>query len=296
MSNVFKNARARAKVLASYEEVLQLWGTRVEAHDVPTRYGSTHCLTAGEAGQPPLLLFHGVGDNSALMWALNMKELSRHFYCIAIDTLGGPGRSIPNQNYTKKTFDRVEWINGLASHFGLATMHLAGVSNGAHIAYHYTTACPERVGRAVCLEGGIVTSPLKAMARTLMLMFPEILMPTDRNMHKVIRKLCSPSSNVFDDYPLLVDHLVLLMKSHNQGAMFPHRPQLYNKPMGAAVRDKLYFLLGDHHSVVEKGYSDFLGREGFRYRVIPGAGHAINHEQPDLVNQEIIAFLQGALG
>lgn len=56
--------------------------------DIATPYGTTHCITAGDKSLPPLLLFHGVGDNSAVMWLLNMKELARHFYCIAVETLG----------------------------------------------------------------------------------------------------------------------------------------------------------------------------------------------------------------
>ena len=34
---------------------------------------------AGEASNPSLLLFHGAGDNSALMWLNNAVELSRHY-------------------------------------------------------------------------------------------------------------------------------------------------------------------------------------------------------------------------
>ncbi|WP_339157947.1 alpha/beta hydrolase [Paenibacillus sp. FSL W8-0186] len=41
-------------------------------------------------------------------------------------------------------------------------------------------------------------------------------------------------------------------------------------------------------------YRDFLRilDEGkFMYKVIPGAGHGINHEQPERVNAEVVSFL-----
>jgi pimeloyl-ACP methyl ester carboxylesterase len=30
---------------------------------------------------------------------------------------------------------------------------------------------------------------------------------------------------------------------------------------------------------------------GFKYKVIDGAGHGINHEKPEIVNKEIINFI-----
>lgn len=293
MVRVFKNEKARAAVMSSYDGLLRLWDTDLETRCIATRYGSTHCLIAGQASNPPLLLFHGVGDNSAVMWALNMQALSRRFYCIAVDTLGGPGKSVPNDRFTRTEFSPMDWIGEVADGLGLAKMYLAGVSNGAYLAYQYTAERPERVARTVCMEGGMVTNPLLTVIRTMMLMFPEMLAPTDRNLRRVVRKLSAPGTDVFDVHPELEAHLVLLMKSHNQRAMFPHRPQKYRREQGAAVRDKLYFLLGDYPVVLGIGFRSLLEREGFRYAIIPGAGHAINQEQPELVHREIFRFLLG---
>ncbi|GBG08343.1 hypothetical protein PAT3040_02923 [Paenibacillus agaridevorans] len=293
MVQIFKNEKMRQEVLSSYDEVLQMWGTEIEVRNVETRFGTTHCLIAGRADNPPLLLFHGVGDNSALMWALNMKELSRRFYCIAVDTLGGPGKSVPNEWFVKGSFSQLEWLDDVADHFGLRTTNVAGVSNGAYLAYQYTVARPERVRKAVCLEGGMVVSPIQSMFRTIMLMFPEMLIPTDRNLRKIIPKLCSPASRVFDEHPLLASHLVLLMKGHNQKAMFPHQPRKYISEQGMALKDKLYFLVGDHHAVVGKAFIELLKRDGYRYKMISKAGHAINQEQPESVHKEMFGFLLG---
>lgn len=79
MVKVFKSDAGKEQVLRSYNELLGDWGTEIRELDIETPYGTTHCITSGEAGLPPLLLFHGVGDNSAVMWLLNIRELSRHF-------------------------------------------------------------------------------------------------------------------------------------------------------------------------------------------------------------------------
>lgn len=293
MVKVFKSDAGKERVLRSYNELLGDWGTEVRELDIETPYGTTHCITAGEAGLPPLLLFHGVGDNSAVMWLLNMKELSRHFCCIAVDTLGGPGKSVPGDRFNKQNFNQVDWINSIADGLKLEQFYAAGVSNGAYMAFNYAVNEPGRVLKAVCMEGGMVTAPLKSMIQTLLMMFPEIMVPTRKNLLKVFNKLSSPESRLAEKHPKLAEHVVLLMKNHNQQAMFVQRIELYDKARAAIVRDKLYFLIGDYKLQHKKDFIGILQDGDFRYKVIGGSGHGINMEQPERVNRELIEFLQG---
>ncbi|WP_235941288.1 alpha/beta fold hydrolase [Paenibacillus puerhi] len=290
--NIFKSEPAKEQVINSYNRILDLWATEYQEHDIETEYGMTHCITSGNQENPPLLLFHGVGDNSAVMWMLNIKELSQCFYCIAVDTLGGPGKSVPNETYTKRSFNQVDWIDQIIDNFNLKSINIAGVSNGGYMAYNYTTARSDRVSKVVCLEGGMVTKPIKTMIRTILLMFPEILIPTQHNMLKILKKMSSPNTDIFDKYPLLAEHLILLMKHHNQQAMFVHTLEKYDKQKGAAIKDKLYFLIAEHHIDHKKDFVRILNDGGFHYKVIPHAGHGINHEQPNLINREIIHFIR----
>lgn len=293
MISSFKNVKGKDRVWQSYQQLVDQWPVPVEEIHIPTTFGLTHGIVTGDKSNPPLLLFHGVGDNSAVMWILNIEELSRHFYCVAIDTLGGPGKSIPSEHFNKQRFEQVEWINEIADHLGVDHFNLAGVSNGAYIAYNYATKQSDRVNRVVCMEGGMVTAPVKAMLQTLMMMFPEILIPTDRNLLKVLKKLSAPQSSLFEDHPEIAAHLILLMRTHNQQAMFPHKLHKYDKQAAALVRDKLYFLVGEHALYQSEAFITILKDGKFQYQVIPDAGHGINHEQPDQVNTEIISFLSG---
>lgn len=287
----FKSENARRDVLKSYDNLINSWDTEIEQIAIPTRYGMTHCLIAGKPSNPPLVLFHGVGDNSAVMWALNIKALSSRYYCIAVDTLGGPGKSVPGERYNRTDFRQTEWINELLSAFSFNSVYLAGVSNGAYMAFRYASVHPDRVRKAVCLEGGIVTHPVKSMIRTMLLMFPEILLPTDRNMLRIVKKLSSPHSDVWERRPELAEHLSLLMKTHNQKAMFPHELVKYEPSQGERVKGKIKFLLGDHRQVVKKDMIRLLEQEHYLYKIIAGAGHGINHEQPEAVHYEMFRFL-----
>ena len=93
---IYKNNKGKELVIKSYNELLKLWNIKYEEVNLKTKYGITHCIISGDNNKPPLLMFHGVGDNSAVMWIKNIEDLSQHFHCIAVDTIGGPGKSVPN--------------------------------------------------------------------------------------------------------------------------------------------------------------------------------------------------------
>lgn len=292
---VFKSEKGKAAVLESYDKLASLWGVDKEERYVETRFGRTHVFLAGEPSNPPLLMFHGVGDNSAVMWLLNIQELSRHFYCIAVDTLGGPGKSEPNEHYNKKEFNDVDWINNLAEQLKLDRFHIMGVSHGASLAYIYTLHEKERVMKAVCIEGGIIVNPFKSIINTLLLAFPEVLVPTRKNIIKIMKKM-KPNSDLFDKHPEVVEHMVLVTGSHNQSAMFPHKLEKYDKQMGMTIRDKVYFLFGGNMRSAREELMKIMNDEQFKYKIIEGVGHGLNHEKPEAANQEIIRFLQQPTG
>ncbi len=291
MVKVFKNQKCMKNVLNSYDELLKMWGIEYVEKDVQTSFGKTHCIITGKTENPPLMLFHGVGDNSAVMWAPNIKELSENFFCIAVDTLGGPGKSIPNEKYEKRYFNKQLWINDIADYFHLKIFNIAGVSNGAAIVFNYTTKESNKINKAVCIEGGIVSNPLKSFVSTLGMMFPEALIPTKSNMLKILEKLCSPDSGFIERYPEISQHLILLMKSHNRKAMFVHTIEKYDRDKSITVKDKLYFLIGGHMVKKRKEFIKILHDGEYKYKIVQNAGHALNHEQPEITNNEIINFL-----
>lgn len=81
------------------------------------------------------------------------------------------------------------------------------------------------------------------------------------------------------------------MRTHNQQAMFVHKLQKYNKEAAVAVKAKLFFVLGEYGLKQNEDFINILEDGGFHYKVISGAGHGVNHEQPDIVNIAMINFL-----
>ena len=119
-----------------YDRILSTWQCETKERDVETEYGTTHVIECGAEEGPALVLFHGVGDDSALMWIYNAPELGKHFHLYAIDTMGGPGKSVPNENYNKE-FDDVRWIDGVLDALGIGKAFFAGVSMGGYHHQHF---------------------------------------------------------------------------------------------------------------------------------------------------------------
>jgi len=163
--------------------LVRAWGIPVTETDVQTPYGLTHLLLAGDPVNPPLLLFHGVGDDSAMMWLHNAQALAARFRLIAVDTIGGPGKSEPNAAYFGQ-FDQVIWMDSILDALGLDQVYIAGVSNGAYLTELYIARRPERVIRAVVMAGGLAVKGARSpIWRMMMVFLPEALYQQEELMH-----------------------------------------------------------------------------------------------------------------
>ena len=150
----YRSEKSGQAILATYDRLLSSWQCGTKERDVETEYGTTHVIECGTEDTPALVLFHGVGDDSALMWIYNAPELEKHFHLYAIDTMGGPGKSVPNGNYNRE-FDDVRWIDGVLDALDIEKAFFAGVSMGGYLVQVYTLMRPERVMKAISISGTV---------------------------------------------------------------------------------------------------------------------------------------------
>ena len=219
---VFKNEKARKNILDSYNRLLEIWNVGKEEKDIVTAYRTTHVIVCGNDNNPPLVLFHGVGDNSLLMWLYNAEALLSHFRVYAIDTIGGPGKSCPNKNYDKN-FDDIRWIDETLTGHLLEKVFMAGVSHGGYLAQYYGVYKPERVIKIISMAGTVPvggSNPIKTMLKVFL---PEALFPTERNTEKLLRKLSGKNSAVFTENHIIMEHYRWLLKGFNNMAMGFHK-------------------------------------------------------------------------
>jgi len=292
---VYRSEKARKGIMDTYDKLLAMWDTEFIESGIPTLYGSTHVIQCGEPGNPPLVLFHGVGDDSALMWLYNAKELARHFMVYAIDTIGGPGKSVPNRNYDKG-FDDARWIDEVLAGLKLEKVYLAGVSNGAYITQYYGLHRPERVLKMVCMAGTVPAGDYNPMKIMIKVFLPEALLPTKKNTYKLMRKMCGKNSGVFTENPVIMEHYRFLLKGFNNMSMSHHNLGNFNDGQIDAIRDKTLYLMGDADPFAIMGGKDALVKHKMKALFFPEVGHGLNHEIADAVNRIIVEYFTNQRG
>ncbi|OIB02429.1 alpha/beta hydrolase [Paenibacillus sp. LC231] len=290
----FKSDNGQKLVYESYDRLMAGWTVPYEQHHISTSYGMTHVITAGSSDLPPLLLLHGTGDNVAMMWIYNVAELSRNFHIIAVDNIGGSGKSEPNDRYAHD-FNQAKWLDEILEAMNVDATYIAGVSYGAYLAYHYAIVRPDRVRKIVCLAGGIAGSQSELMSKMMRAFLPEALFPSERSVRKLLRKLCGTNADAFENHTDLMQHWFYLLKHFNNRSMMKHTITIHSSADIQTIRSKTLFVIGEQDllSYYPKAVAR-LEANGMRYRLVPGAGHAINHEMPDLVHEEIIGFCKEA--
>ena len=173
MIKAFKSSTKQEEVIRTYKLLLEQWGIPVEEKISFGEYGLTYVNIAGDNANPPLLLFHGVGDNSALMWIYNAKELSKHFRIYAVDALGGAGRSVSNIKYANE-FDTCKWLKSLLDELEIDKAYAAGVSYGSLLVQMLLCYMPDRIIKGVCMAGGSASAQFSQKSSVLkkMKIFP----------------------------------------------------------------------------------------------------------------------------
>ena len=286
MISKYKSPLGGKLILESYERLLDAWDVEKSETDIATTFGKTHVVAAGSPSNPPLVLFHGVGDDLALMWLYNAKALAERFRIYAVDTMGGPGKSEPNSEYFK-SYDQGTWIDELLDALKLQRAYMAGVSNGAYLTVYYAVKRPERVIKCVCMSGMGRGSMLRMLA-----FVPVALFPSEKNINKLMRKLCGPNSGTLLDNAEIMLHWTYLLKHSNPRAMMSQKMVRFSDEDYKTLQGKALFLVGESDGLLRlPGDLENLERNNLAYKVIKDAGHAVNHQQPERINHEIVQFL-----
>src|SRR5205814_180037 len=82
--------------VAAYEATLRLWPVPYQPRESASRFGKTHLVVCGPEEAPPLVLLHCF-FTSLTTWAYNVADLSQHHRVYALDVMGQPSRSVPDE-------------------------------------------------------------------------------------------------------------------------------------------------------------------------------------------------------
>jgi len=292
----FKSHEGKQLIYESYDKLLELWGVDKEELAIKTQYGKTHVIVSGNQSNPPLLLFHDSGGNSAFTWFPNIKEFVKNYYVVAVDYFGGSGKSEANESYPKE-FDVGLWVNKILDTLGIQMTNIAGVSYGGYLTLAYTVKNLCRVNKVVCMANYPYIRGIKGYLLFYLLVFraikcilPEILNVSEENAIHILRKLTAPNCVVSTFLNKEVaKHWFYELK---YSRVVVQKETYFDKLAIDVFRDKALFLIGDSDKLIcHPSIIKILKDNNLNYKIINDTGHVINFEQPELINKEINTFL-----
>ena len=241
-------------------------GKYVEVNDIKVYYE-----TYGEG--EPLLLLHGNGG-SINNFTYQIPELSKHFKVIAVDSRA-QGRSTDSEKeitYSLMASDMSDLIDKL----NLKSVYIVGWSDGGNIGLELAYAHPEKVKKLITFGANYTYENCGAPPDSV------TMDPKDPLIAKVSTMMQKYKTGTEKISPEINKKLSDLMEK------YPN----FTKEQLKQIKIPVLVVSGDHDLIkLDHTISLFTSLTHSQLFIVPGASHFELIEQPELINSEIIQFL-----
>ena len=279
----YKSNKTRDKALTIYENILNHWPVFYEQRMVTTSFGETYIMVSGSQGAKPLVLLHGGGGNST-MWNYNVASLSKYFQVYAIDIIGEAGKSSGTRP-SYKTDGHARWLKEVFDSLEIHEAALCGASLGGTIAHQFALVFPQYVTSLVLLAP---PSLLKMRPSFLFRAILASIFPTNFFARKFLKYISARGDKFSkEEIQAFVIQVQAYKPNMNKIPIISDHDldQLPQKTLVLLGQDEVLY---DLEAVVSRIHST---APFITISIIPGAKHMISVDQPDLVNDKIIQFL-----
>jgi len=262
----------------------------------------------GQEGKPALLLVHG-GLDHARNWDWVARRLRDHFHVYALDLRGhGNSASAPGALYS--VAEHVLDLSALIDVIG-QPVYLVGHSLGGIITLTYAGVYPERVTKAVSIEGWGLPAGHRVFkpAAERMRRWIESVRSAEKREPRSYTALDDAVARMKEANPHLTDdvarHLTLhgtnwqsdgslVWKFDNYARIFPpfgHDLGDLKQVLGQIACPVLLFWGLESWATDPEADGRLETLKTYRLVKVPGAGHWVHHDQLDLFLRETEAFL-----
>jgi pimeloyl-ACP methyl ester carboxylesterase len=281
---MFRSPAGQARYYAAYDATLALWPVPVESFDVPTRFGSTHVHACGPAGAPALLLLHGQATSST-MWYPNAGALSQALRVYAPDTLGDLGKSVCTRP-VQRPADFADWLCDLLDALRLPQVHVAGLSTGGYAALRLALAVPARVQKLILMApASLLPLPPTYFLRMALMFMPSSVLPLPAKQKLLLGTGTPAARPVVEQMMTPTDFRYTMVF-----------PSVCTDNELRQLQAPTLLLLGEHDVIYPPRAAEARATRlipNVQVQQVPGAGHALNLDQPELVSQSILKFVLG---
>ena len=285
--SAFKSPEGEAAFVAAYDAALRRWPVPYEEVAIPSRFGTTHIIVSGPKNASPLVLLHGY-DATSVMWVPNVADFSRDYRVYAIDVMGQPGKSIPEEPIRNRD-DYAAWLAATLDGLHLDRISLVGQSFGGWLALNFAIAAPERVQKLVLLSaGGFLPMAQQFTLRGMVMAW----FPTRATVNWFMRWLGITAA---DAAPIL--ELMYLGVKHFRMPVETLRvmPVMFPDDQLRAVRVPTLFLMGDREVIYDPVTALDRARRlmpDVEGHLLPGSSHEMCFSQRQIVDARVLDFLK----
>lgn len=224
------------------------------------------------------------------MWYPNVAGLGRCYRLYALDTIGDHGRSVCTRSLLNRS-DFVDWLSDVFKELRLEKAHVAGMSYGGFLALNLALEAPERVTKLVLLAPA--ASFLPVVAQLYIRAMAARLLPVRPLTLSLMRWVFA--TPIVDRAPIIEQ---FVMSKHHRGDVKVY-PPVYTDDELRRVKAPTLLLLGEREVIYDPRAA--LRRAAnlipnIEAAIIPGAGHALTLDQPEIVNVRMLEFLKKEAG
>ncbi|HKH36267.1 MAG TPA: alpha/beta hydrolase [Rubrobacter sp.] len=290
----FKSPEGEAEFMAAYEATMRLWPVPYESMNITGRYGRTHLVVSGPKDAPTLVLLH-MFFTSLAQWVGNIADLSRDYRVYAIDVIGQPSKSIPDQPL-KTRQDCVGWLSGILNALEIESTNMVGASFGGWFTLNYALGAPKRLNKIALLSpaGGLLPLVKQFYVRSMLNNFipRRFVMDSFLRWSTYQENLRDPSTRLIMN--CLTDQMYLGSKYfHLQMGVGPWIVFSDEELRGMQVPTLL--LIGQQEAyydpkvVLERARRLIRNFEG---ELLPRASHEMTISQHEIVDRRLLEFLK----
>ncbi len=290
--SVFKTVDGETAYLAAYDAAMKLWPVPYEEVDIPTRFGMTHVVTSGPQDAPPLVLLHGMLA-TLTMWSPNVADFSKEYRVYAIDTMGQPGKSIPDPDeQIRDAVDYAVWLSAVLNGLNLDRIFLVGMSYGGWIALEFAMTTPERVRKLVLLSpAGFLPIVKQFFLRGM----PAMVFPTRFTVSTYFGWMGFKDASGDTVFRCALDLIYLGLKHFRMPPETARiMPDEFSDDQLRALKVPVLLLLGEHEVIYDPAKALTRAQAfipNFEGELVPNCSHEMSSSQYQIVDRCVLDFL-----
>ncbi|MDQ6531683.1 alpha/beta hydrolase [Flavobacterium sp. LHD-85] len=283
---VFKTKSEEVNYQTAYDKALKLWNIPYTEEDVKTSFGTAHVVMAGPKNGKDLVLLHGM-DASSTMWYPNIQAFAKNHRIYAIDFIMEPNKS----NLTAKPLssdDIVAFYNEVFAYYKLKKFDIIGASRGGWIATLLAIQKPNSIDKIVLLSPAqtfkFLDKPRKTTSALMLKLFP-----SEKKFSKTLNTFSTHPENISRIYKRQFYLANKYAKSNS--SMLKMMP--FSDKELESIQNPVLVLIGDKDIInseesLERAQKHLSKSET---KIIKDAGHFLTIDQPKIVNDAVINFL-----